>query len=1404
MPQQVKIPQLDINTLLSYINTPIAGVSVPGVAPQKPRRDPLLASSSIPALTQTLNPQNNEDPSILNRLLGYMSIPGYTVDNILSDITGGAKGNPIDDVLMDIVGGAANVADVPLNPVNWIPGVNQGLTSLADKYNAPKTGADLLGQWGVTDNVDKAVFGLGLTVLTDPLSYVGVGLGTKGKAVAEAGAALKGVTSAERAITPAEEIASSLGGTRGIQGVQDIVRKPTVSAANTGLDLAVPGGRSADQLQQIVDRYTPPPPLYHGSGNTLPDQLLSGLDTPATNDRFFGPGLYTTPDKDSAHFYSTYNANSPNPQINEFTPPKNTFDLSQTISNADKSDVLDHLRATGRNLTDRQLNDINNATRWQDVYTQYDNIDAEITNFIKSKGNYDSLKAADSTGETVVLLNPEKYVQTGPNTFSTPKPKYVTPKSGATGRFYNPERVLAELQKVKAGVSYKGASMAPKDIQQFIENLPEIQRVRAAETVPPLPPPAALADATAEVVQSFTSKLPKNIKELSPTYQVILFQDVSKGIKGKNKIARSIQAMRLAEDTLISSGIPPVAFGGGRLRLSDVLQRLKPKTLEELDAYLPQIANRLTPDIVVRAAVGAQKEVRQGVVSDMLSNLESVAAPVAQVSTRTEENLARATQMRDMGVNLMEKAGFTEKETSAVKPLIEQVFKGTGIPMERVMQNFGKSLYTATVRGEIDIDAALSLNNAVEKTLGGSYKNWSEFKLTAGKYLVQNKAVEAFMSRMATNWGRADVFREYQDVASWAAQDARNAANLLNAAARQFSQDEIYQTYKYVQGAKAGNIPDKLQPLAAILTDWWDHALGFKGMDPAKVSGVRANITMKEVNEQLKRLGVENFKFTAKKDWVDANGVVRDFSENGEGWLASWQAFDVKDPLRFTYNMHLALNRSMAERVYYQEMAARWGSPVKTGTHFEKAPQAALKGYYFEPKLRAEMVSMDKLLMRDIWRPNSGAMRFYASMLRHWKAGVTIYLASHHIRNMIGDTWLMWAAGHNNPKYFGIAAKIIKSQRSRLNTTFEQLGKVTGEDSAKWLTDANPASIVFRYKKGVITREQIFESAYQRGLLKSADMIEDLMGTAPIVGKMAPFGGQVHNFASNVSEVREWFVRMAHYTSAVDKKLKTGRTDLAKVYDEAAHEINQWHPDGSDLTDFEKNLRLVIPFYSWQRKVIPLLVQTALQRPAKLLAYPRAQLAAQQAMGIEGGTISDPFPNNQLYPNWLRAYGIGPLGEFGGDQSVGSNFWAELGKHMVDVNGEPYGSTVVNPGTPFDQTVSQLLGFGNPMSTFAALGENTTPAIQIPAELAFGQTLIGSDISSDPTNFIASNIPLVAPFARVFNGFPGIANTHDYSRSGNQRFDMEAFLNILTGAGIRGTGPYVPQAQLEQGKRFNQ
>jgi hypothetical protein len=264
-------------------------------------------------------------------------------------------------------------------------------------------------------------------------------------------------------------------------------------------------------------------------------------------------------------------------------------------------------------------------------------------------------------------------------------------------------------------------------------------------------------------------------------------------------------------------------------------------------------------------------------------------------------------------------------------------------------------------------------------------------------------------------------------------------------------------------------------------------------------------------------------------------------------------------------------------------------------------------------------------------------------------------------------------------------------------------------------------------------------------------------------------------------------------------KMARKREVLRQNYDAAAREVRKWHPDGRDLSYFEqKYFRSVpIPFYSWQRKIIPLLIEASAVRGGKVTAFPKGMFALQQAMGIESPGIADPFPTDKLYPQWMRDLGIGPIGEAESDNPAAAWF-GKLGRNQL-VNGQEMGYTVINPGNPFNDTVAQFGSSGHSIpDSMIKSSSIITPYFNVPKEFLSDTKWTGAPISEQRggagyTNWLMSQIPVMSTANRVAN--VGAMPTEEVE---TQSPDTEALINILTALGIKGTGQYEKSAEFEK------
>lgn len=109
----------------------------------------------------------------------------------------------------------------------------------------------------------------------------------------------------------------------------------------------------------------------------------------------------------------------------------------------------------------------------------------------------------------------------------------------------------------------------------------------------------------------------------------------------------------------------------------------------------------------------------------------------------------------------------------------------------------------------------------------------------------------------------------------------------------------------------------------------------------------------------------------------------------------------------------------------------------------------------------------------------------------------------------------------------------------------------------------------------------------------------------------------------------------------------------------------------------------------------------------------------------------------------------------------------------------------------------------NPGKTIAS---SLTPALKVPMELMMGQQaftgepITGYDAKPGAMQeYIGEQVPIVSAVQGITGVTPFGTETNRGQKSGGDA-RVEALVNWLTGAGIKGTGPYVKSAQYEARK----
>lgn len=675
--------------------------------------------------------------------------------------------------------------------------------------------------------------------------------------------------------------------------------------------------------------------------------------------------------------------------------------------------------------------------------------------------------------------------------------------------------------------------------------------------------------------------------------------------------------------------------------------------------------------------------------------------------------------------------------------------------------------------------------------------------LKPGETVSQRNVTHGMMARVATWAGQKDLRPIVLDKLSSARARAAARIDALQRAFKGFSDDELLQAWKVARNALPRDLVDeRISGLADELTGQMENMFRSRAIPESLAKGnsvaMRTGMAMKDINKMLKRYNIP-FRFT--------NGSAMDPITNkaisygkGTNWLISWETHAPKNAAelkRFLFGVQTATEQLSAHYAFLDDVASRFGKTARTGAYKVKVKDPRLVDYYFPAEV-ADQLSTALNTMDRMYVPKSAVAKFVAKSVSMWKGGVTIYNPRHHIANGIGDAFLMWMAGVNDPRVFSKSMKVMLANKGQYKD-LATVDKLVGADAVKNAMEKGGA-VVTRNKSGQeFTAEQVYVAAFNYGLLQKAHIAEDIAAEglpfAEKLGRLSkPFGGKVHNTFAGASEFREHYIKMAHFIDAVSKS--RGK-NTKEIFENAAHQVRKWHPDGLDLTKEEQALRTWgIPFYSWLRKSTPLLIEGAVMNPQKAFtAYPKVNFALQNAMGIEGTSLDNPYPADQLFPSWLRDDLTPVLGKPGMKGLAG--MIGGLGRQANDDKGNPLNAyTLFGPTNPMQDFFTSMGGFRSFGETKDSLLSTINPMARIPLELQQGRELYtGIPTKDRKKDYLTSQIPMVSQFARMTNLGPfGPTGRAEKYGIGNR----EATLNWLTNANITGSGPFIKSAEFEQ------
>jgi hypothetical protein len=623
-------------------------------------------------------------------------------------------------------------------------------------------------------------------------------------------------------------------------------------------------------------------------------------------------------------------------------------------------------------------------------------------------------------------------------------------------------------------------------------------------------------------------------------------------------------------------------------------------------------------------------------------------------------------------------------------------------------------------------------------------------------------------------------------------------AQKLSAVSRAIPSAKVDEVFAAVQKGIRPADPELAQHYAAIediWQQWFGKADSISMMDSRFFLN---NSNLEHVNAGFRRYEVP-FEFNLDKAKEDALANGTSFMFEAMQQPKTWK---VTDAAEFLNKLHTVGAKIMTD----QAVASSWLKTASDLDAVSRTPKAGWvefsdpsgqsifakyipKGLYVHPAIAEQLHAADVLMQRSL--DNGGD---WGHVVRDiikpaqdmWKAGITILNPIHHERNFLSDGSLTYLAEGARGLARSYKDGMLLMRVRGDYTNWSAIAALEGVSSVP-----KAGSVIVRGTLGgkavSATDEELYAAMADRGLFPKFHTLESMNEQTDVVeGGLAKWwektrhNNPVMRGAASITEARDHYSRSAHAMQIIRREFEKKGSQFktkAELYDYVVKRVRKWHPDGSDMTNSEQMFKMIIPFYSWQRKTIPLIMEAMLTNPARISVLPKASYNVAVAMGVNPDTLSNPFPDDQMFPSYLSNQITGPAFQIGGKY---------------------YG---INPGFAANDILNDYLG-ANPAQT--VLG-SVTPLLKAPFELAAGGNVGTGARIPDASDYIDAQLPVISPIARMTGNsvtgslvsmLQGKGLDPQYQVSKGNKTQGEAStigaLNYLLGTGI------VPMSQPNQ------
>lgn len=475
---------------------------------------------------------------------------------------------------------------------------------------------------------------------------------------------------------------------------------------------------------------------------------------------------------------------------------------------------------------------------------------------------------------------------------------------------------------------------------------------------------------------------------------------------------------------------------------------------------------------------------------------------------------------------------------------------------------------------------------------------------------------------------------------------------------------------------------------------------------------------------------------TGRKDWVGENGNVGRFTtedakarglhptENAFEALLARKLKSIRDNTRAMFLKDLLDNYGiMAKPVGSLGLEKR--GLVEFGRN--ELPNAMKNMYdkgerFYLPKEMAKTFETYKNLSG--WNPaDSGSIVRNMSKITGWiKYLSTVPRPGFHIRNMIGDY------------YMGLLDDIP----TRL---YEEVAR-------KWSLNRAGKKVSFRISKNYTESWEKMWEMYERHANSGFFDVEIPMGgDVPTAGqRVGNSRKRAANWVREASDNREDYGRFVHFVGAyrqeVNGLLNKGMKDMTRIQEKAVEaatwRVNGYKFDYSALTGLERRAKLLFPFYTFQRKAAPALLESMFLNP-QFMSLPN------RFMEYNDGSAQDNF-NKYFLPPYAK----------------------DLGYAFLNNEDEPLYMT----GDILPTSALNNIDTTNSQEFFQSVGQQMNPLAQIIPEMALGKQIFSQRPTGSFPEYLMNKFSVPGQFVSQAGDN---ANTPDW---------LERLNESWTGAGI--------------------